>query len=364
MPRKTRILHGEDEYLFVESPGDADGPALLLFARPTNPRAVPAGRAATHQSEHGLWVAVARFDGKELLLAPESPDGLGDRLKNILPKYAEVRRDRTAAAKNAWYWIAVGGSALHGLHPAQPGGVLLKLWRTEADARRVLAEIGAEGSGSVQSTGDLREFLELRAEEGFGGAWLEPGEHEQIVFFCLDEERHLQFMKIAADDDEDVKSELLDAQGRWQPYEGDGELEPFVDAEAWDRLLVRSYGDVPFFGCNEGWRCFALFKDGAPVAVVDPDADGRARMVALFHDPAAADDFRSKQKLGRASVERVSDLAAFLERARSDGHVVRLHPGDHRVRGGTLWIDRGEVVLDSFSGIWRSRDGRHFERAA
>ena len=127
MPRKTRILHGEDEYLFVESPGDEGGPALLIFARPGNARAVAPGRVATHQSEHGLWVPIARFDGAELSLAPDPPDGLDQRLKSMLPRYADARRERTAQARNACFWVSVEGRALHALHRAQPAGILLKL---------------------------------------------------------------------------------------------------------------------------------------------------------------------------------------------------------------------------------------------
>src|SRR5687767_6282068 len=252
MPRKTRILHGDDEYLFVESPGDDGGPALLIFARPENPRAVAPGRQATHQSEHGMWVPVARFDGEQLLLAPDPPEGLGERLKGMLPRYTSARREKMVQAKNACSWISIGGRALHALHPAQPAGILLKLWRDADAAKRFLQQLGEEGS--VESTGDLREFLELRAEEGFAGALLDPDATAEIVFFVLDEQRQIRFLKITpADGEKEPSSHLLDERGRWTFYEGDEPLEPYVDPEGWDRLMVRTYDRVPFLGYGDAW---------------------------------------------------------------------------------------------------------------
>jgi hypothetical protein len=368
MPRKTRILHGEDEYLFVESPGDVDGPALLIFARPENARAVAPGRTPTHKSEHGLWVPIARFDGRELLLAPDGPEGLDRRLNSMLPRYADARRERTAQAKNACSWVAVEGRALYALHPAQPSGLLVKLWRDESAARRALEEFGRPGS--VQSTGDLREFLELRAEEGFAGALLDPsgllgGEgKDEVIFFCLDAAGRIQFMKVGAapeDEDGEVTSALLDDSGRWELYEGEGELDPFADPDAWDRLMVRAFGRIPFLGYVPDWRCVTLARGGEPVTLVDPEGDGTTRMAALFHDPAAADAFRSRHSLGRATLEPVEDRKGFVRKHAARGIVTRLHPGDHRARGGTLWLDGDELVLDGFAGLWRSRDGRTFE---
>ncbi len=357
MPRKTRILHEQDEYLFVEAPGDPIGPALLVFARTENARAVPAGCTATHQTEHGLWVQVARFDGKLLELAPDPPDGLGERIKVMLPRYVEVRAQRIAQAKNPCFWIIVDGRALHGLHPAQPAGVLLKLWRSEEAAQQVLRESGQPGS--VQSTGNLREFLDLRAEEGFAGALLDD---EELIFFWLDAKSRIEFMKVsAADDDEKVATRLLSDAGRWEIYEGEDELEPFVDPEGWDRMLVRIYGVQPFLGWGPVWRCFVLQQEGTAGRVVDPESPGKQAMIALFHDPAAAVEFRSRHELPRATIERVTNLVELLAHAERDGCIVRLHPDDHRVRGGTLWLDRDRsVLLLGYAGIWRSLDGVGF----
>jgi hypothetical protein len=367
MPRKTRILHGEDEYLFVEAPGDTDGPALLIFARPENPRAVAPGRQPTHQSEHGLWAAIARFDGEQLLLAPDPPAGLGDRLKTILPKYVETRRERIAQAKNNCFWVSAGGNALYALHPAQPGGILLKMWRKREDAERALEDSGVPGS--VQSTGDLREFLELRAEEGFAGVLLDPDLQNDVIFFLLDGDRRLQSMKVSAPAGSDeAESELLDEAGKWQPYEGAGDLEPLVDAEAWDRLMIRTFDAVPFLGYGPRWRCFTLIEGGGahggePVTVVDPEGDGKQRMLPLFHDPAAADAFRTRHQLGKSKIEPVENLVELVGREAKQGVLARLHPGDHRARGGTFWLRGDDLLLDGFAGIWRSSDGRSFTRS-
>jgi len=359
MPRKTRILHGEDEYLFVDAPGDAGGPALLIFARPENRRAVAPGRRATHQSEHGLWIQVARFDGRELLLAPEPPEGLDERLRGMLPRYAAARREHIEEAKHPCFWVAAPGGALHALHPAQPAGMVIRLWRDEETARERAAGCGGEGGeATVQSTGNLREFLELRTEEGFAGALLDD---EEIIFFCLDEESRIQFLKVSAPRGaKEAASHLLDGAGRWEPYEGAEDLEPFVDPDAWDRLMVRTFRHVPFVGYGATWRCFALLHDGEPATLVDPEGDGRERMLPLFHEADAADRFRTRHRIARARVEPVADLVGLVRRQSSQGVVARLHPGGHRACGGTMWLAGEELMLDGFAGIWRSRDGRTF----
>ncbi len=365
MPRKTRILHDNDEYLFVEAPGDPLGPALQVFARTDNERAVPAGRAPTHQTEHGLWIQIARFDGLELGIAPDSPDGLGERVKTMLPRYVEVRATRMAQAKHPMWWIVSEGHALHGLHPAQPAGALFKLWSDEARARAVVAELGVEGA--VQTTGHLREFLELRAEEGYAGALLDD---EELIFFCLDEQAKLQFLRLAprAGDDEEaagVATHLLGENGRFALYEGDEKLEPLSDPDGWDRLLARLYGELPFYGYVPGWRCFALRLDGAWVTRLDAESEFKQPLVALFHDPATADDYRSRHGLARATLERVTDIVALVRHAQEQGQLVSLQPEDHRVRGGPLWLDRdGKLLLLGYCGIWSSRDGVAFERVA
>jgi hypothetical protein len=368
MPRKTRILHGDDEYLFVEAPGDPAGPSLQVFAHVENARAVAPGLTPTHKTEHGTWIQVARFDGDTLALSPDAPDTLGEQLKLLLPRYAEVRQKRVASAKHPCWWIEAEGKPLHGLHPAQPAGLVFKLWSSEAAAKSVAVGLGVEAK--VHSTGDVREFLELRAEEGYAGALLDDA---QLVFFCLDPQSRMQFLRLAAPDDgeeeagaraaPELRTHLLAENGRFELYEGDEELEPFVDPDCWDRLLARTYGVAPFLGYVPGWRCFELRLGREPVMQRDVEADGKQTLVALFHDPAAADDYRARHNVPRATIERVGDLVATVRAAQARGCVVRLHPEDHRVRGGPMWLDKeGALLLLGYCGIWRSRDGIFFEQ--
>jgi hypothetical protein len=360
MPRKTRILHGEDEYLFVDAPGDEAGPVLMILARPDNPRAVAAGMPPTHQSEHGQWCPVARFDGETLLLAPDPPAGLAERLHEMLPRYAELQRQRIAQAKNGCWYVLADGRFLHALHPAQPGGLLLRLFRDEARAQAAIAPLGG---GRALPTGELREFLELRAEEGFAGALLDDTE---LVYFFLDEQSHVEFVKVrAVEGGRELESELLDARGRWQFYEGSEELDALNDPERWDRLMRRVFGPVPFVGAVEPLSWFAFERDDQPLTVEDDSAgaaDGARRIAPLFADAAAAAAWRLRESPdGEVEPVEVADLRGFVARATELGAVVRLAPGDHRGRGGTLWTDETDVLLDSFSGLWRSRDGRSFE---
>jgi len=358
MPRKTRILHGDDEYLFVDAPGDEDGPVLLILARPDNARAVAVGSSPTHQSEHGVWCPVARFDGESLLLAPDPPAGLAERLREMLPRYAELQRQRVANATNGCWYVLAGGHFFHALHPAQPGGLMLRLFRNEAAAKAAIAEGG--GTGRALPTGELREFLELRAEEGYAGALLDDAE---IVYFLLDDQSHVEFVKVRAiEGGRDLESELLDGRGRWQFYDGSEELDPLVDSERWDRLMRRVFGKVPFVGASDATRWWGFQVGDEPLALQDGDAEGDRRVVALFTDAAAAEAFRVRDELDeQARLVEIDDLHRFVARAGELGAIARLAPGGHRARGATLWVDGDDVLLDSFSGLWRARDGTRFE---
>jgi hypothetical protein len=155
-------------------------------------------------------------------------------------------------------------------------------------------------------------------------------------------------------------SHLLDEAGEWKPWEGGSYLEPYIDAEAWDRLMVRTYARVPFLGYGERWRCFALVQDGAVATLADPEGESGSLMVPLFHDSQAAETFRSQHRMRRARVQPVADLVALVREHSARGVLARLHPGDHRARGATLWLAGDDLLLDGFAGIWRSRDGRTF----
>ncbi len=355
MPRQTRLLHGDDEYLFVDSPGDEAGPSLLILARADNPRAVAPGRTPTHQSELGQWCPVARFDGTTLALAPDPPEGLGGRLKEMLARYLDAERQRIARATNScWAIVQEDGRYAYSLHPAQPSGLLLRLYREESRARDA-----ADRGERVAATGDLREFLELRAEEGFAGALLDDRE---VIFFFLDEQSRIHFVKLRVEaGQKEVDSQLLDERGRWQPYEGDEALDAMVDTDAWDRLMRRRLGAIPYLGYDAtGLHCFAFQRDRDLVTTADPDGLEGERIVPLFHDRDAAETYREREHLGRAALQPVDDLPGLLRRAAELGVVARLQPGDHRARGGALWCDDDGVLLDAFSGLWRARDGRKF----
>jgi hypothetical protein len=119
---------------------------------------------------------------------------------------------------------------------------------------------------------------------------------------------------------------------------------------------------IPFVGSGLGWRAFVLMQHGQPVTIVDPEGDGRRRCVALFHDRGGGGGVPRARRARRAGGTRRDRRPASLRRARRElGAIARLAPGGHRARGATLWVDGDDVLLDSFSGLWRARDGTRFE---
>ncbi len=365
MPIRTRMLHENEEYLVVEEGGDPVRPPLKIFARATNEKAGGSKSSPAYSTEQGLWCLVASYDGKEIRALGNSGSQVlatqEDVAQKLVRHYLLQRAEAKRSSPHSYFYLAAEGRPAHDLIRAQPGGLVLRLFREEEQAKEALRDWGM--AGTIERTGALREFLALRSEEGFAGAVLDENEP---VYWCVDGQSQLQFLKVRVDASaETLEEHLLDARGQWQVYEGDEMLDLFEDQDAWDQLMQQVLGAQPFLGYDAFPAFYSLFDGDTPVFLEEQTEDEQVqRVLPVFHDQEAARAFADGEEMYEAEVRSVDDLHQLLTDAAAEGAVSRLHPGDHRCRGGNLWVDGRRVVLDSFSGFWGSEDGREFVRYA
>jgi len=355
MPLHTRVLHDESEYLVSEEASVPLQPRVRVFARHDDPT-FPDPPGPEVKTDQGLWLQVAAVDEGEF----QPPDGATpeqvELLQRMLARYLDMRAERDRNAVSSCFYLLVQDRPVYSIHRAQPGGLLLSLFRTEEHARRVLGRLGQEGL--VIPTGSLREFLILRAEEGFAGALLDE---EEPVYWCLDPREQIQFLRIRPDPEEDgLEGHLLDGAGRWQELKGEEDLTFFEDEESWDGLMNRLIGTIPFLGYEGPTPLYYLRRDAAELVLEDPDLPQEGRYLPLFHDPQAAEEFVATEGIDRAEVVDAQDLVGLLRSIQESGALARLHPGDHRARGGVVWADGDSVVIQTFSGFWRRTHDRSF----
>jgi len=355
MPHRTRILDGDNEYLVADEPGPTGAPVLRLFTRAGNQDFTLPGGLPEFTTEQGNWLPLAVVEDDAIRLADGAIEGPLERLGLLVRRYRHERAEQVRRSSPPYWYLLVRGRPHGVVHEVQPGGLLLLLFRQEEEAEAALRDLGLEGS--VASAGALGEFLAIHAEEGYAGALLD---HHEPVFWCQDPSGQLCFLKLSsvAGTDE-FEGHLLGDRGQWRPFEGREDLEFVDDQDRWDELMARSLGAVPFLGYASGFPVYALLDGGQMVFLEEEDA---ARTLPLFHQREAAESFAAQHDVSGAEVVEIQDLRGLLRDAADHGAVARLHPEDHRARGGALWMDGREVVLDSFSGFWRSSDLRTFDR--
>ncbi|MBI4878163.1 MAG: hypothetical protein HY812_00675 [Planctomycetes bacterium] len=364
--RRVRILHEGHEYYLVDRGRTPSARTITLLKRLEQDGA-SAGGAVLVRTDIGDCLAIARWSGGAVDVA-EGHESLREMFQQVVDRYLEeFRVGRAARAGKPHFFLSAGRLPLYTLARAQPDGLSVLVFSSREGARRAAAVRQAEEQQpiEVEEAGDLADYLAARATEGFAGAMLDDADP---IFFCLDETGMPRFLRLKMDAARNrVEHLLLDSSGSWSAYEGEEEILPEIDQEAADRYMVDRLGDVPFFGFRAGMRFCRLARLGdseRPVAIelADEPIAGGQPFCPLFHDPEQGKAFLDENRLEGYEPVVVDDLRSLAAWCRLERRVLILQPDGHRARGGTLWLDGERVVLDSFSGLWYSTDGVHFER--
>ena len=292
-------------------------------------------------------------------------ENLTEAFQGIVERYLEeFRVGRKRTDTRTYHFLSVDRLPLYSLSNAHPTGLAVLVFRNERDAE--LAAERRQGIDAreiqVEHTQDLHDFLCARATDGFGGALLDE---RDPIYFCLDELGAPRYLRLAVDEESGrLVHELLRADGEWESYDGEEEITPHLDQEIVDRHMVDRLGETPFFGYHDNIE-FLRIEDpknpGSIVSVRSEDEDGDGPAVSpLFHDAELADGWLDDHGLDHCTLASVDDLPAYVEQVANEGCVLQLQPGAHYARSGSIWSTHGRLILDSFSGLWSSIDGRSF----
>lgn len=343
----TLVRHDDREYLLVEGGYDAATRAVILLARPGDPRLAsdPAARPL-RWGRQGDWLPLARWTPEGLRIPDERNVPQQQFMQGVIDAYSAARKPPPVRA-----WAGKQGPGFASqLHASLPMGLAAGCFDTQA-AAAALPEVE-----QVVPIDNLGMFLTHLVREGYAGAlW----NGTQPIFSCIDDEGDLQFLRVSPAGSA-VAMEILDEHDRWQQYDGAEAVEFIDNREACDQRLVTALGTKPPSGWPADGKLWSLgSRDGVPHIFTTTEGQNEVRHAVLFSDERSAHDY-GEERAPDAQPFAVDDLTGFLTGDAMAGNVAAFNPGGHRASSGLLWSDGERVVLDSFSGFWKV-EGCNFE---
>jgi len=338
----TLVRHDDREYLLVEGGFNAATRAVILLARPVDTE-FPRNQEMTplRWGTQGEWQPVARWTADELRI----PDARHEARRELVSRIIDDYRGKRRAPEPVAWASEKDGSFAGKLEVSLPMGFAAII---HASRERAAALAGEEHVVPVEN---LAMFFTHLVREGYSGAvW----NADQPVFFCVDEQQDLQFLRIGKSKAGDkVNMEILDATDSWAAYDGEEAIEFIDNTEACDARLVAAVGKQPVVGWPTDGRLYSAGPEfGAPIIITSGEEQDAVPHGVLFTSETAATEFIEDAEEDLTAFP-VNDLEKFLTQTELEGCVVALNPGGHRASSGILWSDGERVVLDSFSGFWK-----------
>jgi hypothetical protein len=337
------LHHAGGDFLIVEGGYNDDTRTMTLLVEPENPEFQhPEGTERVSWCEQGEWNTLAKWDVGMITLQDEAYEDQRDLISDIFERHLE---ERTQTPDVAWALQGSGGFAAT-LEDILPMGLAVKIFTTEERP----FELGGE-NGVVAIT-NLPQFLTQLSKDGYAGAmW----EERMPIFFCLDDEDDLQFLRVGKTDQGAMQMDILDPSGDWGPYEGAEEIIFLENRDACDRRMVAAVGQQPLLDWPQDDRLWSVGPaDGVPGKITADEDD--VTYGVLFSSQDWAQDWTEEVDPSWVTFP-VLDVQSFLGHDELAGCGGLLNPGGHRVRTGVLWRDGERVVIDTFSGFWALDDG-------
>lgn len=362
--RKVRVIHDGEEFYLVDQ-GRTRASRVITFLKPLKSAdaASACDNTARVRTDIGDCRPVANWTEGGLEVEKDC-EGLRSAFAGIVERYLEeFRVGRSRQGARTYYFLSIDRLPLYALSSAHPTGLSVLVFSDEEGARAAARQRRSLDGRDIriESTQNLHDFLCARATDGFAGATLDE---KDPLFFCLDASGSPRCLRLTVDEESGrLDHLLLTTDGEWQSYDGEEDLVPELDQDVVDRHMLDRLGPIPYLGFCEGAPLLRPVRSGSAGGLVilpAAEEDHGPPVSPVFADEQLAREFLEEHDLGACELEPVVDLAALIGRADREGAVVQLHPGGHRARSGVLWMADGRVILDSFSGLWSSRDGRSF----
>lgn len=353
--------HQGQTYLCIEGGFNADSRSVTLLATSDDPHFPPAeGVRPISWLDQGDWYPVARKLGNELALQDERHHDELVYADEVIEHYlADTPPDPEVA------WVLEGVTGYHGaLQDILPQGLAVLVFEDLAAAAALLEQRRADGQASAGEelvpVTHLPGFLTHLAREGYAGAlW----RGSQPIFFCVDDESALQFLRLGegAGEGGGLQMEILDAQDGWSPYEGAEEIGFLDNGDACDARLAQVLGEIPLLDWPEAGSFWSAGPARGQPGIITVEEDGLDYGL-LFGDEAQANEWLEELDQPWMSWP-VPDLIEWLGHEALVERGGLLNPGSHRARRAVVWGDGDRVVVDSFSGFWVHEGDGRFRRA-
>ncbi len=343
----TPLRHAGGNYLLVEGGYNNDTRTVTLLAEPSN-------EAFTHPEkaqrvvwgEQGEWFPISQWAVGMITLQEDSYTEQRPLIDEIFERFRSEQQELPTVA-----WAVQGtGGFVGSLETILPMGLAAKVYGEEEDAAE------RAGDDIVVPITNLPNFLTHLAREGYaGGMW----NAQQPIFFCIDSNNELQFLRVRRADAGGMQMDILDADGDWLQYEGAEEIEMLENRDACDERLVATMGSRPVMSWPVDGNFWSVGPKGGEPGCITREEDELPYGI-LFTDEEEARDWREESDSPWVSFP-VDSVVEFLESESLDGSGVLLNPASHRVHSGVLWRDGERIVLESYSGFW-VLDGDEFEK--
>jgi hypothetical protein len=332
------LEHGGDTYLCVEGGYNAETRAITLLAGPSNSHfSHDEGTTPITWRDQGEWFPIARFRDHELILQNQDHAELADYAGEIVSRYIS---ESPADPEVAWALSSEHGFS-GSLEDVLPQGVAVTVYDNLEQADEAI------GEDTLVPIQNVAQFLTHMAREGYAGAmW----NHSLPVFFCIDANSDLQFLRIAKGSTETIDMQILDPVVGWDPYDGAEDISFLDNSDACDKRLADVLGDEPLLGWPEDGQLWSLGPVAGEPALVSVAEDGLTYALLFTAEDAAEAWLEDVEDPWMRWP--VTDLAALLGSHSVDGCAGLLNPGAHRARRGVFWKDSERIILDSFSGFW------------
>ncbi|MFH2001170.1 MAG: hypothetical protein ABIK28_15925, partial [Planctomycetota bacterium] len=346
MVRSTRILHKNEEFLVQDKNSFSHERTITFLARPDALNNDSIQQLKAVKTNLGEWVPVAKWSEGTLEVLEKESNRLVPTLKEVLGKYLEVGSRKTSTTKRKrYYYLEINGIPDYSISPSHPNGLAIKIFSSKLLAEKYLPqEELSENPTRIRQTNNLRELLIKAADGGFAGAVLDDSEP---IYFCLDSAENMVFLKLCMDDEEEVSEYLLNKEGTWDPYQGEEDLEYYLDQDSCDRTMVEHLGDIPFFGhatIDAIWTLEERSQPGRP-HVLSPASNPfneipGADIMVLFHDRTNALNFIKEQNLFECEAVRIENIKNYMKSINRASLSVILEPFNHRAVSGVLWLNK------------------------
>jgi|GEM_PF-2414114 len=371
--RTIRVIHGNEEFILIDTHDGVEGRTVTVLVAPDKivpaPGSPPSPEPRIITTDKGFRVPVARWNDNLIECLQGESKEREKIYQTVLHKYLEDHLQGHPDRGATFYYLTADDHFLSILSPSHPHGLAISLY-TEKEPAETAQRQNVEDELCIKFTNNLCELLTRAAHEGYAGAVLNDSEP---VYFCLDDDESLHFLRLAEDEDDEVEETLLKPNGEWSPNVAEKKLDLYANEDACDRNMVRILGHIPYYDEDAATRGV-----GEPrfYTVQDPaDSDRVERfemdnfeslsqsddMMIVFQNQQSASEYIKHHAPGNFDIVPIDDLKQLIRRATDHNLVVVLEPGNHRAMSGVFWLNGNDVILDSFSGLWRMNVERGFD---